>query len=101
VIYLDSSVALAAEKRDEVAAFHSITSSARPSSDSGRVSGLEIDDQLYLGGLLHRESAGFSLFVMAVLSSAIHFVSCRGKERPSKRRGGSAGLALPLAAEEL
>ena len=48
------------EQRDELAPPHSITSSARASSASGtveaeRLGGLEIDDQLELGGLLHRQ----------------------------------------------
>ena len=51
----------AAEQRDELAAsHHSITSSARASSDGGtveaeRLGGLEVDDQLVLGRRLHRQ----------------------------------------------
>ena len=50
----------AAEKRDELAAFHSITSSARASScgwnvEAERLGGLEVDDQLDLCGLDHRQ----------------------------------------------
>ena len=53
----------AAEQRDELAALHSITSSARPSSGSGmveaeRLGGLEVDDHLNFGGLLHRQVGG-------------------------------------------
>ena len=49
-----------AEKRDELAPLHSITSSARASSDGGtvepeRLGGLEIDHQLVLGRRLHRQ----------------------------------------------
>ena len=50
----------AAEQRDELAPLHSITSSARASSVGGtveaeRLGGLEVDDQLELGGLLDRQ----------------------------------------------
>ena len=50
----------AAEKRDELAPLHSITSSARASSVGGtveaeRLGGLEVDHQLVLGRRLHRQ----------------------------------------------
>ena len=53
----------AAEQRDKLAPPHSITSSARASSVGGtveaeRFGGLEIDDQLELGRLLHRQVGG-------------------------------------------
>ena len=53
----------AAEQRDELAPLHSITSSARASSDGGmveaeRLGGLEVDDQLELGRLHHRQVGG-------------------------------------------
>ena len=49
-----------ADQRDELAAPHSITSSARASSIGGtveaeRLGGLEVDDQFELGRLLHRQ----------------------------------------------
>ena len=53
----------AAEQRDELAALHSITSSARASSDGGTVEpehagGLEVDDQLDFGRLHDRQVGG-------------------------------------------
>ena len=56
-----------AEQRDELAAFHSITSSARANSIGGMSSPsalavLEIDDQLELCWLLNREIGGFGAF---------------------------------------
>ena len=50
----------AAEKRDELAAFHSMTSSAIARSIGGivkaeRLGGLEVDHQLVLGRRLHRQ----------------------------------------------
>ena len=50
----------AAEQRDELAALHSITSSARASSgrrhvEAERLGGLEVDHQLVLGRRLHRQ----------------------------------------------
>src|SRR5262252_5881410 len=50
----------AAEKRDEIAAFHSITSSAASNSgyrETERLAGIEIDHQLELGRLHHRQIA--------------------------------------------
>jgi hypothetical protein len=49
-----------AEKRDELAAFHSIISSARASTVAGdveaeRLGGLEIDDEFELGRLIDRQ----------------------------------------------
>ena len=54
----------AAEQRDELAAFHSITSSARASRLSGKVEaerlgGLEVDSEFVLGRRLHRKIGGF------------------------------------------
>ena len=66
----------AANQRDELAPSHSITSSARASSDGGtveaeRLRGLEIDHQLVLGRRLHRQVGG-----LLALEDAID-VACR------------------------
>src|SRR5262249_16952713 len=44
-----------AKQRDELAAVHSITSSARASFETKRLRGLEVDYQLVLGRRLHRQ----------------------------------------------
>ena len=72
----------AAEQRDELAPLHSITSSARASSvrrhvEAERLGGLEIDDQLELGRLLHRQVGWLLALEDAIDIGRPHAGSCR------------------------
>ena len=71
----------AAEQRDELAPFHSITSSARASSDrrhveAERLRGLEVDHEFVLSRRLHREVGWLLAFkdTIDVAGCATHLV---------------------------